>query len=484
MLLPHPLRLIAQNAALAAPLAAWQRRALWGFLLVLIAFGGIVEMRSAFLHRRMTDLGVYLRAAWAVRSGADIYAITDENGWHYQYPPFFAILLTPLADPPPGVDRSGALPFALSVGLWYLFNVGCLAFAVHKLASVVEDDDAPRLRLGGMPPSLKRDRSQRWWILRVVPILICVMPIGQTLMRGQVSLLLLALVSGMLSAWQQRRDFRAGCWLAAAICLKVIPAFLLIVPLWQRNLRWLAGCAVGLVLGLGVLPIAVFGWTRTVDYYVAFDRVVLRPGIGHDEDRSRAKELMNITSTDNQSLQALMHNTLHMDRWTRPTTVSPAVRFMHLLIGGVLTGITLWTLGRQAEPSGLVRILFVGALIVNMLLLSPVTHLHYLCLCLPLTMGVLVAVLERGERMLLGMRWTFPLTVFTVCGLLAALPGFEGTRDLGLAMYGAITLWAFACAVLFEQRVFSGEPLKLQAAGSELLRRPGCGEPGLRSSLP
>ena len=36
-------------------------------------------MRSAFMQRRMTDLGVYLRAGWAVRSGADIYDVTDDN---------------------------------------------------------------------------------------------------------------------------------------------------------------------------------------------------------------------------------------------------------------------------------------------------------------------------------------------------------------------------------------------------------------------
>ena len=39
-------------------------------LAALVLFGGLVEFRSALLTRRMTDLDVYLRAAWAVRSGA------------------------------------------------------------------------------------------------------------------------------------------------------------------------------------------------------------------------------------------------------------------------------------------------------------------------------------------------------------------------------------------------------------------------------
>ena len=67
----------------------------------LLAFGVLVEIRSAYMRRRMTDLNCYLRAAWAVRQGgADLYHVFDDNGWHYNYPPLFAILLTPLADPP------------------------------------------------------------------------------------------------------------------------------------------------------------------------------------------------------------------------------------------------------------------------------------------------------------------------------------------------------------------------------------------------
>src|SRR5262249_4845534 len=80
-------------------LSKWQRVGIGLFLAGFIVFGPLVELRSAFLKRRMTDLGVYLRAAWAVRSGDDLYTITEENGWHYHYLPLFAIVMTPLADP-------------------------------------------------------------------------------------------------------------------------------------------------------------------------------------------------------------------------------------------------------------------------------------------------------------------------------------------------------------------------------------------------
>src|SRR5580700_7319766 len=82
------------------PPRRWERWALALLFLATVVFGVLVENKSAFLCRRMGDLGCYLRAAWAVRAGADMYGLTEDNGWHYNYPPLYAILLTPLADPP------------------------------------------------------------------------------------------------------------------------------------------------------------------------------------------------------------------------------------------------------------------------------------------------------------------------------------------------------------------------------------------------
>src|SRR5262245_21599731 len=84
--------------------------------LLLLGFLAIVEIRSAFLSsNRKTDLGVYLRAAWAVRTGADLYRVTCDNGWHYVYPPAFAVVMAPLADAPKGQPREGMLPYPLTV---------------------------------------------------------------------------------------------------------------------------------------------------------------------------------------------------------------------------------------------------------------------------------------------------------------------------------------------------------------------------------
>src|SRR6516164_1269972 len=88
------------SAAGLGPLKTWERICVGLLVASVVLFGGFVEYRSAFLSRRMGDLGCYLCAGWAVRAGVDMYGITEDNGWHYNYPPLYAILFTPLADPP------------------------------------------------------------------------------------------------------------------------------------------------------------------------------------------------------------------------------------------------------------------------------------------------------------------------------------------------------------------------------------------------
>src|SRR4051794_29187 len=97
---PH---LPARSPPAAGP-APRERRGPGALFALFVAFGGLVELRTALLSRRMGDLDCFLRAAWAVRSGADLYDVIDDNGFHYNSPPLLAILVTPLADPPNGMD--------------------------------------------------------------------------------------------------------------------------------------------------------------------------------------------------------------------------------------------------------------------------------------------------------------------------------------------------------------------------------------------
>src|SRR5262249_25022464 len=260
------------------------------------------------------------RAAWSVRTGNDLYDVTDDNLWHYNYPPLYAILMAPLADPPQGADATGYVPYAVSVAVVYALNLLFLALAVHWLAGALERAGPGRMPARG---------GRRWWLLRVGPVLVCLPPVGHTLMRGQANLLLLALICGMIAAAVHGRRFLAGVSLAGAICLKIFPAFLLLYPLWRRDGRCLAGCAAGLFVGLILSPVVALGPRRTVDSYSKLAIVLVGPALGWGDHQSRADELIEVTATDSQSFLAAIHNTLHLDRSHRPKTASPAVRRTH-----------------------------------------------------------------------------------------------------------------------------------------------------------
>jgi hypothetical protein len=438
-------------------LTRWERTILLALLAVIVAFGGLVEFRAAFADRRMSDLTVFLRAGWAVRTGADIYHVPDEgNGWYYVYPPFFAILMAPLAEAPANADQSWMLPYPITVGFWYLFNVGLLFWCVHRLASALQKISTdPEVR--DQPAGCRR-----WWFLRMAPILVCLVPIGSTLSHGQTNIIILAMLCGMLAAILEKKSLQAGLWMAAPICVKVFPAFLLLYPLWRRDYRCLAGCAVGLFVGLVALPGAVFGPERTVTYYQEFADMILLPGVGHGGNQARAATLTSITRTDTQSFMAIMHNLQYL-RTYRPPDPSSAIRLAHWGLGAVLTSIVLLAAGWRRDGKPLAEMLFLGLLVMLMMFLSPVCHLHYFGWLIPVIMGSLLLHWEHRRNLALSVGWVTLVILNNVVHIGAHMTENPEIRiifrDLGLSTWvgmaigvvGVIHLWKLTRGDLHNQ---------------------------------
>ena len=429
----------------ADQLSRGSRFSLYLFIPLILAFGVVVEMRGALLQNRWTDLTVFLRAAWAIKQGEDVYQVTDTKGLHYHYPPLLAILLMPLADPPAGVEASGAVPFPISVAIWYFFSIGSLALGVHMLARALEEN-SPVLKARSRPG------NHVWWGLRVWPVLACLPTIGHALSMGQVNVLWLALLCGMGAALVRGRSGQAGLWLAGAICLKVLPVFLLVYPLWRRDGRCLAGCAVGLVLGLAVVPSAILGPEQTLVYGEEWTRVVLMPAFGMGSDRSRADELIEVTSTQNQALSAVFHNTLFVDWKERPNQVAPEVRLSAWGVGGLLTALSLLAAGWRRTNSGLANLLLLGALNINMLLLAPAGHPHYLVLIVPLMMSLLVRQWEREPLARTPSTLPWLLVFHAIAVALPLMPNWVVLFNLGLPMYAGLIFWLAGIVSLWQMR--------------------------------
>jgi len=402
-------------------------------LAFLVGFCALVEVRVATARKRRIDLDVNLRAAWAVRAGESPYAVTNERGWHYNLPPLLAILLVPLAEPPPGEDRSGTVPILASLAIWNAVGLLCLAAGVHVLARAIERE-SPDAAVRTRPPG-----CWQWWAVRVLPVVACLPAIGITLNRGQVNLLLAALLCAAAGAATGGRRFAAGLWLAGAVCLKIIPAYLLVYPLWTRDRRWLAGTALGLVAGLGAIPAAVFGPARAAEHYRELGRAVLLPGMNLGGDLSRAVELIDLNASNTQSFQVLFHKLLHPVGAPRPARASVDLRLAHWLVGGVLTLVTLRAGGRRPD-SALRAVIRFGALAVLMVAVSPASHDHYFCVNLVLVVG-LVAAATSGEARLGGRGLALLLTGYAAACALPMIPDLRVLRDIRLPLLGSLALW-------------------------------------------
>ncbi len=434
-----------------APLTARQRAAIACLLLLIILFGAWVELRGAFLKRPMTDLGVYLRAAYAVRTGGDIYSISDDNGWHYVYPPFFAIILTPLADPPKGIDRTGYLPYGFTVGLWYALTMGLGLWGCHILAKALEQTSTI--------PSLRNPHplSQRWWALRLLPFLVLMPAIGRSQMRGQTGLIIAFLLCGMAASILKGHRFRAGLWLSAASAIKVIPAFIFLMPLWRRDWRMIAGGMMGALITLLIIPMMFMGIDKTIDSYRTFYAEVLQAGIKGETENIRGGELTCITCTDSNSPMTIIHNIINPDRFTRPREAVPIVRWTHWVLGLLLTLLTLiaarWRGQRLisgAVSSSSCEVLFLGQLGLLMCIVSPVFHPHYISMLIPLVSVMLFVIWKDNGYSNIPLRWNLVFWFLIIGHVLTAIGGvFWFLRDFGLVLMSTLILYGAAIVLMF-----------------------------------
>jgi hypothetical protein len=426
---------------------------------LVIAFGGVTLMRSAFMERRMTDAGVYFRAGWALRVGLDPYAVRDNNWWTYLYPPPLAIVAMPLADPPdarhqvpaeamarhaaehagtPHADevapavtaeglaaiRRGYLPYPVSVVIWYAFGVACLLASCHWIALALERASAdPRVR--ALTPA-----QRRWWVDRTLPLLVCLPAIGSTLSRGQVNIIMLAAIGAMGLALVPRsrphdaehdstngattngpRPIIAGVWLAVAACVKLFPGYLVVHALATGRWRIALGALVGTIGLLVVLPAVVLGPERAAEVNRSFVHAMLLPQLGVDTGAPVDKVAELQSADGNQSFMAILHATRNLARVVTENRIAPSSteKAAHLAFAAIVTTVSVVAIARahrrarrQTQGADLavarVDLLALGVLATAMLPISPVCHNHYFALHMPLIAALIARRLDSPPR--------------------------------------------------------------------------------------
>jgi alpha-1,2-mannosyltransferase len=297
--------------------------------------------------QRLVDLDVYRGAGRAVLDGRDVYSFVGHPPQRlpFTYPPFAALLATPLA----------VLPLLAAGWLWSIGEVLTTA-AVTALAF------RPLLR-----------RFGRWWPLALGVLagaLSQLLPLRDEIKFGQVDelLVLMCAVDALLLA--RRRG--GGVLIGLATAIKLTPG-VFIVYLFLAGRRRAAATAAGAFLAASLLAAAVVPGDSKSFWTDA---------LWHSE-RLRAND-----GTSNQSLRGMWLRAVHDGRvgtalWVASAVVVAIIGFRRVMIAA------------RADDQ-LTAIALTGLLAV---LLSPVSWIHHLCWLL-LAFGAILGDGRQRRRVL------------------------------------------------------------------------------------
>lgn len=322
-----------------------------------VALGSCLLSFTAFwaaqqaAHVSMIDLMVYRAEGATVLAGGDLYALrTTAAHLPSTYPPFAALLFTPLTLPDVATLRT-------------LATAGNLVLLVVFVAL--------SLRLVG--------HARVEGVLWVAAAAVWCEPVWTTVRYGQVNLLLAVLVLWDLSRSSAERPGRwAGVGVGLAAAVKLTPAlfavFLLVTGLMARRagrdggpwLRHARGAAVAFV-GATLLAAAVLPY----DSWRFWTGMVFRTGrVGRAEE------------TANQALRGVLARLLHTPEpgalWTAAAALT-AVLGLAVAVAAELRGRRGWAVAGCA---------------VTALLISPVSWSHHWVWCVPLVL----LLWTRGHR--------------------------------------------------------------------------------------
>jgi alpha-1,2-mannosyltransferase len=282
---------------------------------------------AALLPGDLKDLLVYQHGGRAVLDGVSPYSRDDPvTGLPFTYPPFAAVLMTPLAP----------LPAWLAAALWTGASAGALGASVVVVRRAV-----------GRP-------SSAWLVLLLGTAALALEPVWQNLVFGQVNLLLMLVVLvDLLSPGRRLSGVALG--IAAGVKLTPLVLVVLLVVAGQRASAARAGVVFVATVAVGFLavPGSATYWT---DGLLDPSRVG-PPALAH-----------------NQSVSGLMTRVLGAapPTWLWSAVAGPVA------LAAVLVAAAQWRRGDRALGTSL------GA--IAMLLASPVAWSHHWVWCVPVAL--------------------------------------------------------------------------------------------------
>lgn len=324
------------------------RRWLAGSLAAIALVYGVFSYVNLFAGDWARDFAPLFRGPRALWRGESLYTL-DELRLNpfsavYKYPPFFALIMGPFTPLSPGIAFQS----------WKAFQVALVALAAWLIWSAEE---------------LSWRRWSSLWLLIALALF---QPIIDTIRYGQVDAILLATLAGALWAIRRDRWWLFGVLIAIATLTKLYPAYLLVLPLVRRRWQGIAGFA-GALAVLLIVGVAAMG----LDVHLVYLREVLPlsgGGTGWIENQ-----------TINGFLNRLTATTFGLEPAGGPRTMLATY-----LAAAALTLLALWWSRTLDDGRAF------GLLIVTMLIVLPVSWIHYQTILLIPLIGLFAAIERDG----------------------------------------------------------------------------------------
>ncbi|MFT3879094.1 MAG: glycosyltransferase family 87 protein [Gemmatales bacterium] len=332
------------------PLNWWQRVLLGLLLLGVVVYGLSLAMEA----NPSKVLQSSLQAGWNVLHDKGMY---DEQTRVYRGPPLMAIAAVPFSHSSAEIKDSATVPYPLTRALWFFVNVLCFWLATHWLVNLLNAS------VGNVPP-------QRWWLHRLLPPLLLVIPLADSLHSGFADGVLMLVIASLLVTLVRRQFFASGLALAAAVCLQFTSVILVFIPIWRRDRMMPLGMITGLLFTLVLLPGLMFGLQGTNRLNEQYVSVIKKNAF----DDQHSPSLIGVIK------QGISESSSTRDQWAIALAVLTLVLLTVLTCG-------LMGFGEEHDPQRLIH--FIGALLTIMLLAHPQPALHSCTLLLPSLIGIL-----------------------------------------------------------------------------------------------
>ena len=399
------------NPDLAPPINKTGQR--WiALVFIALTIWGVTDVRSrahwdpAKTGKHRTDLTIFTEAGAAFFDGRDPYQVSNPRGWHYTYPPLFAILLTPLDSLSP--QWQGMVWFFLNLGLIW----GCYR-------------ECRRL-LKLFPGHTKKETFPLW--IGGGALAAVFIPALDCLQRGQVEIVLVYfLLLGFRLVGENMSKILVmggGVLLTLPAIIKVLPALPVFILLFMglvagifnadatigknRFIECLTGVVAGLLLFIWILPGALVGWEANRKHLQSWYTKVPQKDAVNIAPHSplRSARIYRNQSMDNAIYR--FGNWIAYQFFGGPTDRAPAWKQLPMDAPRIQTAILYarisiiilllilgYRMARYGDALGLAAAF--GMACVAALIVSPMSRGNYFLLQLPALLFVPFWFVKRGQ---------------------------------------------------------------------------------------